>query len=278
MSNNFGGNWTIEKLNIFTEYFNLYLKALKNKKFKKIYIDAFAGTGGIKFKDEEYSIPGSSRIVLESNNKFDHYFFIEKDKKNYNELNKMIDEKFQEQRNIITTINEDANEALKGIIKKINWNYNRAILFIDPYATEFKWDTLKEVAKTGSIDVWYLFSYYAVNRMLTTNGEIDPSWKNKITSLFDSEDWEEQFYKKSDQISLFDEEPGVEKTANIEIVKQYLIKRLETIFCKVSPTPRVLYNNNKFPMFIFCFCVSNQSKKAQNLAMKFAKHVLEKPN
>ena len=44
-SQKFGGNWTEEKLNIFTSYLDAYLIALQNQKFKKIYIDAFAGTG-----------------------------------------------------------------------------------------------------------------------------------------------------------------------------------------------------------------------------------------
>ena len=41
----FGGEWTEEKLNIFTCYLEAYLVALQHQKFKKIYIDAFAGTG-----------------------------------------------------------------------------------------------------------------------------------------------------------------------------------------------------------------------------------------
>ncbi len=41
----FGGDWTIEKLDIFSSYLDAYLIALKNSKFKKVYIDAFAGTG-----------------------------------------------------------------------------------------------------------------------------------------------------------------------------------------------------------------------------------------
>ena len=46
-SQKFGGDWTAKKLNIFTSYLDAYLIALQNQKFKKIYIDAFAGTGEI---------------------------------------------------------------------------------------------------------------------------------------------------------------------------------------------------------------------------------------
>ena len=47
-SQKFGGDWTAKKLNIFTSYLDAYLIALQNQKFKKIYIDAFAGTGEIE--------------------------------------------------------------------------------------------------------------------------------------------------------------------------------------------------------------------------------------
>ena len=49
----FGGPWTIEKLNILSAYLDFYVTALKNQPFKKIYIDAFAGTGKIKIGNEE---------------------------------------------------------------------------------------------------------------------------------------------------------------------------------------------------------------------------------
>lgn len=44
----FGGPWTVEKLSILSAYLDFYVTALKNQPFKKIYIDAFAGTGKIK--------------------------------------------------------------------------------------------------------------------------------------------------------------------------------------------------------------------------------------
>ena len=48
----FGGEWTEEKLNIFTCYLEAYLVALQHQKFKKIYIDAFAGTGKMRLEME----------------------------------------------------------------------------------------------------------------------------------------------------------------------------------------------------------------------------------
>lgn len=44
----FGGQWTLEKLQILERYLDAYTTALKDKPFKLWYIDAFAGSGSIK--------------------------------------------------------------------------------------------------------------------------------------------------------------------------------------------------------------------------------------
>ena len=85
-SQKFGGNWTEEKLNIFTSYLDAYLIALQNQKFKKIYIDAFAGTGEIETSDGGQYLVGSAKRALASEKKFDHYYFIEADSQKAGEL------------------------------------------------------------------------------------------------------------------------------------------------------------------------------------------------
>lgn len=77
----FGGEWTEEKLNIFTCYLEAYLVALQHQKFKKIYIDAFAGTGKIETRDGDRYLEGSAQLALSANKKFDQYFFIEFEQK-----------------------------------------------------------------------------------------------------------------------------------------------------------------------------------------------------
>ena len=64
----FGGPWTVEKLNILSDYLAFYTTALKSMPFNLIYIDAFAGTGRIKIGDEEdYEIiDGSAKLALQS--------------------------------------------------------------------------------------------------------------------------------------------------------------------------------------------------------------------
>lgn len=279
----FGGNWTQEKLNIFTSYLEAYLIALQNMKFKKIYIDAFAGTGQIETSDGEQYLAGSARKALEAKLQFDFYYFIESDEVKAAELKEMINTDFPNMKWKTKVYCGDANQKLSQIIKEIDWRYNRGLLFLDPYATQVNWSTLETVAQTRSIDVWYLFPFSALNRMLPKNGKYG-SWEQCIDRLLGDTGWRTEFYKEDPQMNLFDFFPDpaqsgqsnrLIKDANPEHIKSYIIGRLETIFPCVSKYPRIFKNSKKSPMFLFCFAISNESTNAQRLALRIADHILK---
>lgn len=281
-SQKFGGDWTAKKLNIFTSYLDAYLIALQNQKFKKIYIDAFAGTGEIETSDGEAYLAGSAKRALSAEKRFDHYYFIESDESKASELEHMIDTEFPHLKRFTTVYRGDANEKLGKIINDIDWRFNRGLLFLDPYATQVDWATLERVAGTKSIDVWYLFPFSALNRMLPKNGKYG-SWENTIDRLLGDNGWRTEFYKKDPQVSLFDlglidggeDEDRVIKDASLEHIKEYLISRLETTFPCVSNNPRIFKNSKESTMFLFCFAISNESVAAQRLALRIAEHILK---
>ena len=282
-SQKFGGNWTEEKLNIFTDYLNAYLIALQNQKFKKIYIDAFAGTGEIETSDGGQYLVGSAKRALACDKKFDHYYFIEADPQKAEELQNMINSEFPQMRRIVTIFCGDANDELAKIINSVDWRYNRGLLFLDPYATQVNWTTLENVAQTKSIDVWYLFPFSALERMLPKNGRYN-KWEDCIDRLLGDSGWREEFYKEDPQMSLFDlfsdsgrVNSGTRKVkdSNPDRIKDYIISRLGTIFPCVSQHPRIFRNSRKSPMFLFCFAISSESPKAQGLALRIADHILK---
>lgn len=282
-SQKFGGNWTEEKLNIFTSYLDAYLIALQNQKFKKLYIDAFAGTGEIETSDGGQYLVGSAKRALASDKKFDHYYFIEADSQKAGELQDMINVEFPQMRRRVTIFCGDANDKLADIISSVDWRFNRGLLFLDPYATQVNWTTLENVAQTKSIDVWYLFPFSALERMLPKNGKYD-KWEDCIDRLLGDSGWREEFYKKDPHMSLFDfisDESGqsdgerMVKDANPEHIKEYILSRLETIFPSVSKLARIFRNSRNSPMFLFCFAIASESPKAQGLALRIANHILK---
>jgi len=273
----FGGKWTVSKLDILSGYLNFYVTALKKQPFHKIYIDAFAGTGSIEIGNIKEKIDGSAKLALDADEKFDQYTFIEKNKKFADELKALTEKHYQNLAYKIEIINNDCNAALKEITEKYDWTKNRAVLFLDPYSTELKWETLQFIAKTKSIDVWYLFPLSAAIRMMKNDGKIDESWKLKLNSIFGDNSWENEFYKTNPQQGLFeDDEEEMIKDANIASIKKYVCNRLRTLFPAVSSNPRILYNSKNSPLFLFCFAVANDNPKAMGLALKVADYLLKR--
>ena len=270
----FGGIWTAEKLNILSSYLSAYLVALKNQSFTKIYIDAFAGTGKITVDGIEEEIVGSVRLSLSSENEFDKYIFIEKKRDYAKELQSIVDSEYSRMKGKITIRNEDCNDALIEICKETDWSSNRAILFLDPYATEVKWDTLEAVAATRAIDVWYLFPFSATQRMMKKDGRIDESWKVKLNTLFGDDGWFERFYIADPQMTLFGNGNMI-KDVNTKALSNYITERLGTLFPAVANNPRLLFNTKNSPLFLFCFAVANDNPKAHSLALRIADHILK---
>ena len=275
----FGGKWTIEKLSILSDYLNFYVDALKNQPFKLLYIDAFAGSGHITTTDGEKQIEGSARLALKSKLPFDEYIFIEKNIKYASELRKIVDNEFPELANKVKIQTGDCNEKLTIISETVDWRKTRAILFFDPYATAVKYDTLQSIASTKAMDVWYLFPIMAARRLMPNDVTVYDSyasWKKKLNELFGSDDWYEQFYKESKQFSMFGNDIGMDRIADVETLKSYILERLGKVFPNVASNPRMLYNTNNQLLFMFCFAVSNPDVKAYGLALKVANHILNK--
>ena len=275
----FGGNWTVEKLSILSDYLNFYVQALKNQPFNLLYIDAFAGNGRITTCDGESQIEGSARLALRSVLPFDEYIFIEKNSDYARELETVVQSEFPKFENRVKIESGDCNEKLASIAKTVNWRTTRAVLFLDPYATAVKYETLQSIAATKAVDVWYLFPVMAAQRLMPNDVTVYDTyvnWKMKLDDLFGSNSWYERFYKESNQLMLFDDDREILKTAREDTLKTYIIERLKAVFPNVAPNPRMLYNTNNTPLFLFCFAVSNPDSKAFGLALKAANHILKK--
>lgn len=154
----FGGQWTEEKLKRIKKYLSAYMTIFnKNEKASKlntIYVDAFAGTGFrnpekadknfLPLFDDNDAIElqkGSAHIALESEPPFNEYIFVEK----CHEYAKKLEElrlKYRQRRSKITIVQEDANSFINAWCKRVDWRYNRAVVFLDPYGMEVDWETL----------------------------------------------------------------------------------------------------------------------------------------
>lgn len=262
----FGGPWTNIKLRVLEQYFDFYTKALKNQNFKLLYIDAFAGSGRITVNDE--TTDGSPLIALRYN--FHKFFFIESNEEYAHSLKSIINE--HPKKNNIEINSGDCNEILKKIIENMG-NYERGVIFLDPYAMDLHWETLEMIARTKKLDVWYLFPISALSRCMPVNGIPEPSWCAKIKKMLGTDDWQSCLYKESPQLNLFGD-TAIERK-DFEAVCQYVIRRLETIFPKVAQNSLRLKNTINSVMFYLFFAISNPNDKAIKLSLKGAEHILK---
>ena len=113
----FGGSWTVLKLEILESYLDFYTTALKFQPFSLMYIDAFAGTGRINPRREdegaEEFIEGSAARALNVDDKpFDRLVFVEKDANRYESLEDLRNGNTGRD---IRTENADANDFLSNL-------------------------------------------------------------------------------------------------------------------------------------------------------------------
>jgi three-Cys-motif partner protein len=282
----FGGSWTEKKLEILKKYLDAYNKALKNQPFERVYIDAFAGTGYRQQRKRQYNIQGffeeleqdesmqflkgSAKLALEASPSFHRYIFIESDTNKINELEKLQKE-YPEKAKQIEIVQSDANEFIQNYCNDEDWANTRAVLFLDPFATEVEWATIEAVAKTKCIDVWILFPLMAVNRLLAK----DPKRISYecLNRLFGTQDWFEHFYKTRTLNVFFGKPKETVKECDFERIGEFYKERLKTIFSGVAEKPKVFYNRRGSALFHFFFAAGNP--KGSPIAIRIAEHLMK---
>lgn len=289
ITQNFGGDWTERKLDCLKKYLTAYMVALKDKHFHKIYIDAFSGTGGRYEEIEEYSeleetqisfFEGSASIALGLDQKFDEYHFIEKDPKKCKNLTELVEGSGLS--NIAHVHPEDVNIKVPEICatrfhKKIvgTWG-SRGIIFLDPFSCQVSWDTVRSIAATKAIDMWYLFPTNAVLRTMTkelSKLEKQSGWEEKLDYVFGSNEWKSSLYRENPQGHLFGERDHLR--LGIDDVEKFIVKKLKEIFPHVANKTLRLCNSKNSPLFSLFFAVANPSPAAGKAALNIANSLLK---
>ena len=287
----FGGDWTSTKLDVIARYLAAYTTALKNKRLRTVYVDAFAGTGyrhaaarptaapasqqSLLFPDlaEEEAqalLDGSARLALKTKPRFDSYLFIERSIDRCAQLDGLKAE-FPDLADDIQICQGDANIEIQKLCRR-DWRFQRAVLFLDPYGMQVEWRTIEAIAATKAIDLWLLFPLgIGVNRLLTRSGEIPGSWRKRLDLLLGDTTWYDEFYRVERERTLFGEADHVVK-ATTETIGRSFNQRLKSVFTAVAEDPRVLRNSANCPLYLLCFAVGNE--KGSTTALKIAEYLL----
>jgi three-Cys-motif partner protein len=272
--NNFGGDWTKQKIDTFVAYVESYLTILnahkRKNKWKTIYFDGFAGTGEIvkkkkKKKSSKAAISAVSIFSLIQDDltaeqdiqkvyegaalrvftmpppfRFDFYCFVEMNKKKCEILDQRLSAVEIEERGVYEVRPDDCNSQLLKLSDLLKKKQGYAsLIFLDPFGMQLSWSTIEQLKGTRS-DVWILVpSGVGVNRLLDCAKELKSV--HVLESFFGmtKTEIEEVFYKKpeidSTQISMFDG-LGLEPIeSNTEKIKDP-INRIAEIYCEKMAT------------------------------------------
>lgn len=287
---NFGGDWTTEKLARVRKYLVAYATIMRKQDFRFAYIDAFAGTGyrtlnqtdeptSLLFpefgeQDSQGFLDGSARIALHVTPRFDKYIFIERDPQRFAELQKLTGE-FPAIANDIILVNADANAYLQDLCLNRKWQTHRAVLFLDPFGMEVTWETIAAIGATKAIDLWLLFPVgVAVNRLLTRDGKITKGWRHRLDTMFGMKDWYGVFYQTKQEAGLFGDQIKTEKPGSFDLIGQYFVNRLKTAFAGVAESPLPLFNSRNVPLYLLCFASGNP--RGAKTAVKIAQSILKR--
>jgi three-Cys-motif partner protein len=276
----FGGPWTERKLSVVRRYLDTYARALKSQPFKRVYIDAFAGTGDRTEKRREslplFELPeldavtkGSARLALEVDPPFDDYVLIERVVGRASELTALVEAYPDRQ---ITIVNADANQAIADFCRTTNWRKTRGVVFLDPYGLQVAWDTLVAISSTKALDVWILFpTGIGLNRLLTKDGNIPSEWQDVLDRFLGTAEWRDAFYKLEEVTDLFG---AVDcrrvKDVDAKKFETFLLDRLRSIFPVVMGSGVPLTNSKGQTMYLLLFASANPSPKVKSLALKLA--------
>lgn len=291
----FGGHWTEEKLAQLRKYLRAYMVLMtKNPRaayFRKVYFDAFAGSGVRAEKPvttETSDLPfvegpdsetvaflkGSAQVALETEPAFDQYIFVEKNPAYAANLERLRGS-YPQLRDRIVIAPGDANDLLARWCRKTDWQKTRAVVFLDPYGMQVDWTTIEMIAKTRAIDLWILFPLgQGVNRLLTRQSPPPAGWADRLTRFFGNDEWRSRFYRQEEDRDLFGGTSSVVvKDADFDAIGSYFLERLRSVFTRVAERTLPLRNSKGTPIFLLCFAAGNE--KGAPKAVKIADDIME---
>jgi three-Cys-motif partner protein len=269
------------KLEILHTYLVMYQRTL-HKRFRTRYIDAFAGSGVIPYPTHSEELPleldedtieclkGSSLRALELENPFSEYIFIEKRKRCLDELRERT--KIYQDRKCDFR-NGDCNEELIKLCAQKNWTRNdRGVVFLDPFGSQVRWETIEAIAATQKLDLWYLFpSGYSVFRQVSNSGTVLPEHRPAIDRIFGTTEWLPHISEPTGQTDLFDAPSAQTKAVTSDWAADFMIARLQSVFQGHVPDLKVgLSNRGGYPGYHLLFASGNPSKPAVDLSRRLA--------
>jgi three-Cys-motif partner protein len=276
------------KIDVLTRYLRAYVGVMKKRQYFDLwYIDAFAGSGsrieieparndlfGVK-PAQERVFEGSAARALQLAPGFSHYRFIETKRTRIEELERVA-AKYPAARDVIC-LEGDANDRLRELLTTPEWvdpGNRRGVIFLDPYGLNVPLETVKVIARTRKLDVWYLFSIEGFCRQCAHDPEaVDLDKDACLSRILGRQDWRELVYRHKPRPDLFDPGRTEPVRSTYSTLAAVFTEALRNEFPHVSD-PLPLPVRERPLKFLLFFCVSNPSRRAIQIASDIADYII----
>lgn len=260
------GRWSEEKLDLLAKYLKAYSVIMSEQKKRWLrayyYIDAFAGSVRPRAKeDEQRYIDGSPLRALQTEPQFDAYWFVDVSPRRVERVQSLRDD-FPDR--VIQVWQGNCNSVLcNQIIPQLAYTNRRAFVFLDPYGLQVNWETVRQLADTGTCDVFINFSVMGVTRLLPREQHPDLDVIDQLSRVMGNTDWITQIYQEpqATQLPLFGE-PEEATSSRDAIQAEWLARlyteQLSTLFPHVSK-PVLMRNSTNSVLYALCLASHNST-------------------
>jgi three-Cys-motif partner protein len=252
------GPWSEDKLQLLKKYLQAYTSIMQGQSWCRNgyhYVDAFAGTGRPRARDEERYIDGSPRVALTIQYPFHSYTFIEKTPWRVQRLRELEGE-FPDRD--IRIREGDCNLIITTeITLRIRYElFNRGLIFLDPFGMNTEWSTIEQVAETRALEILMNFPAMALNRTVLPNdpNALTEAQIERMNRFWGSTEWRDDIYEEVP--TLFGPvEIKIRRTTG-QRLGQLFKNRLEEVFPHVTD-PLVMTNSKNAPLYCLIFAGHN---------------------
>jgi three-Cys-motif partner protein len=272
------GEWSEIKLDLIQEYMKVYATIMgaekQAKRFRRIYVDAFASAGVNWSRKADLELPGSPIRALSLEPKFHEYIFIEKKRRKCALLRSRCATYVGQD---ITVWEGDSNEyLLQKVFPRFTNNPTlRALLLIDPYGLDYDWRVVQTAGGTKAVDLILNFPISDAfrNALRRSPDKLDEPLRKRWVRACGCETWQSELYRESRNRSLFDGHPEFsdarERRPEREVARWYRERiRSDAGFAFVSE-PLVLQNSQNSTLFhIFLASQKEVATKVMNHIVK----------
>ncbi|RKY62547.1 MAG: hypothetical protein DRP95_01345 [Candidatus Latescibacterota bacterium] len=266
------GRWSEEKLGLLEEYLRAYVTIMNKQKQRWLrayhYIDAFAGSGRPKAKDEERYVAGSPLRALRCEPHFDVYWFIELSPWRIESLQE-LQAQFPDRE--VRIRQGDCNTILRQeVISQVTYaSRQRGLVFLDPYGLQVEWATVRALARAKTFDIFVNFPLMAVTRLLKRDEPPKGKVKDRLNKVMGNIEWVGRIYRPPEQLSLFGERLMVRDVMRAEWLARIYADQIGTLFSFVSK-PVIMVNSKNVPLYALFLASHNKT------AVKIMNYIFEK--